>query len=213
MQRITTRTLQDTMYYQNVPIFVYKIEYPYFYTTCSSSAGQSINNYYLRNARENEQYCRTVLFTQAVDNQRYIQKGSPFQSYTFLMNFKITYNSGCITSLYTETYTYMGGAHGETKRTSDTWNFNTGGKLRLNDIYPITAVTLHQLHLCIEQQISARLSETPGSYFDNYQLLLRNTFNPDSFYLQQGGGIIYYQQYDIAPYSTGIPEFYIECRL
>ena len=46
-----------------------------------------------------------------------------------------------------------------------------------------------------------------ATYFDDYAKLIQNTFNPDSFYLFPGGVVIYFQQYDIAPYATGLPEF------
>ena len=106
----------------------------------------------------------------------------------------------------------MGGAHGETKRTSDTWDFVTGNRLKLADAYSLTPASLYQLHRSIARQIAKRLRETPGSYFEDYRSLLRDTFNVNSFYLQPGSGVIYYQQYDIAPYSTGIPEFYFPLR-
>lgn len=106
----------------------------------------------------------------------------------------------------------MGGAHGETKRTSDTWDFMTGNRLKLADVYPLTPASLYQLHRSIARQIAHRLSETPGSYFDDYRSLLKDAFHVNRFYLRPGSGVIYYQQYDIAPYSTGIPEFYFPLR-
>ena len=99
-------------------------------------------------------------------DKRYHQDGLPFNSYTLDAIYQITYNAGCITSLYTDTYTYMGGAHGETKRTSDTWDFMTGNRLKLADVYPLTPASLYQLHRSIARQIAHRLRETPGSYFD-----------------------------------------------
>lgn len=43
MQTVTTNTLSDTMYYSEIPVFTYKINYPSFTTTCSDNAGKSIN--------------------------------------------------------------------------------------------------------------------------------------------------------------------------
>lgn len=102
----------------------------------------------------------------------------------------------------------MGGAHGETKRTSDTWDFHTGSAITLNDILQLSSISLHNLHQCIAQQIRERLTLSPGSYFDDYSSLLLDNFDLANFYLQDNKIVIYYQQYDIAPYSTGIPEFY-----
>lgn len=210
MQTIQDLTRKDTMYYGNIPVFIYQITYPSFTTTCSTSSAQKINDYYAQTAKRMEAYSRTVLYAQAVENARYIPSGKPpFNSYTFDSKYKVTYNEKCISSLYTETYTYMGGAHGETKRTSDTWDFRTGTRLQLNDVYPLTGATLRTMQSALEQQAASRLEENPGSYFDDYRTLLQKNFHRNSFYIQPGAVVIYYQQYDIAPYSTGLPEFYL----
>ena len=212
MQTVTQKTLEDTMYYGDIPVFIYQIHYPFFTTTCNETAGRDINAYYAKRAMDTEEYCRNILFAQAAEDKRYHQDGLLFNSYTLEAVYQITYNAGCITSLYTDTYTYMGGAHGETKRTSDTWDFMTGNRLKLADVYPLTPASLYQLHRSIARQIAHRLSETPGSYFVDYRSLLKDAFNVNRFYLRPGSGVIYYQQYDIAPYSTGIPEFYFPLR-
>ena len=131
MQTITEKILNDTMLYGNIPVFTYHIAYPSFSTTCVLSAAQTANIYYMQLAENTEQYCRTVLYPQAVESARYITSNHPpFNRYTLDMNYQITYNSGCITSLYMDTYTYMGGAHQELERISDTWDFSTGKQLR-----------------------------------------------------------------------------------
>ena len=196
------------MLYGDIPVFTYHIAYPSFSTTCVLSAAQTANIYYMQLAENTEQYCRTVLYPQAVESARYITSNHPpFNRYTLDMNYQITYNSGCITSLYMDTYTYMGGAHQELERISDTWDFSTGRQLHLDDITALTPDTLKGLQTSIKQQIAERLKETPGSYFEDYPYLLRNKFNQNHFFLRPGYIVIYYQQYEIAPYATGIPEF------
>ena len=208
MQTITEKILNDTMLYGNIPVFTYHIAYPSFSTTCVLSAAQTANIYYMQLAENTEQYCRTVLYPQAVESARYITSNHPpFNRYTLDMNYQITYNSGCITSLYMDTYTYMGGAHQELERISDTWDFSTGKQLHLDDISALTPAALNGLQTSVERQIADRLKESPGSYFEDYPYLLRNKFNQNHFFLRPGYIVIYYQQYEIAPYATGIPEF------
>lgn len=209
MQTINTNTLTDTMYYKEIPVFTYKITYPSFTTTCNGDASESINNHYVQLAQKTEGYGRKVLYAQAAADAKYPKSPRPFPTYTLDVLYQITYNTGCITSLYTDTYTYAGGAHGQTIRTSDTWDFNTGKRIRLSDIYPLTPASLYQLQKSMEEQVKERLKADPGIYFEDYRSLLQDTFNANSFYIQPGMVIIYYQQYDIAPYSTGLPEFYI----
>lgn len=202
------KILNDTMLYGNIPVFTYHIAYPSFSTTCVLSAAQTANIYYMQLAENTEQYCRTVLYPQAVESARYITSNHPpFNRYTLDMNYQITYNSGCITSLYMDTYTYMGGAHQELERISDTWDFSTGKQLHLDDISALTPAALNGLQTSVERQIAERLKESPGSYFEDYPYLLRNKFNQNHFFLRPGYIVIYYQQYEIAPYATGIPEF------
>ena len=208
MQTITEKILNDTMLYGNIPVFTYHIAYPSFSTTCVLSAAQTANIYYMQLAENTEQYCRTVLYPQAVESARYITSNHPpFNRYTLDMNYQITYNSGCITSLYMDTYTYMGGAHQELERISDTWDFSTGRQLHLDDISALTPTALNGLQTSVERQIAERLKESPVSYFEDYPYLLRNKFNQNHFFLRPGYIVIYYQQYEIAPYATGIPEF------
>lgn len=208
MQTIYQKTLNDTMYYNKIPVFTYTIHYPFFMTTCNDAAAQRINCSYAGKAREQEIYCRTVLYPQAVESARYIKDNQPpFYSYELLSEYHITFNSGCITSLYTDQYTFMGGAHGSTVRDSQTWDFITGCQLDLRSFYPYCPVFPHNIFTDLEAQIKERLTETPGSYFDDYAILLRKNFNEKSYYLRPEDITIYYQQYDIAPYSTGIPEF------
>lgn len=208
MQTVYPQVLEATLYRETTPVFIYKIHYPAFATTCNPSSAQAINNIYARRARAVEDYCHAVLFPAAAADAAYAQGTRPFNSYTLDMDFHLTLNTGCFVSLYTETYTYMGGAHGETRRTSDTWDFTTGRRLNLKDILPQKENTADQLFASMTAQVRQRLEETPGAYFDNYEELLRSAFNPESFYLRPGVLVIYFQQYDIAPYVTGLPEFY-----
>ncbi len=161
MQTITELTLHDTMLYGDIPVFTYHIRFPSFSTTCNLAAAQTINAYYRHLAGNMEQYCRTVLYPQAVESAGYIPVNRPpFNPYTLDTHYQITYNSGCITSLYMDTSTYMGGAHQELNRTSDTWDFNTGRQLQPDDIFPPAPGTQDLLQDTIERQITERLKIT-----------------------------------------------------
>lgn len=210
MQNISQKVLEDTMYTHDIPVFSYKIYYPYFTTQCSQAAAQNINQYYVDYALKTEGHCRTVLYPQAVETAKYIVNNNPpFNTYTFQSVYEVTYNQNCTTSLYFDSYTFMGGAHGATFRNSDTWNFFSGSRMTLEDFYPQGASFTEALFINIEHQIEERLKAEPGSYFDNYDELLKQNFHPENFFLKPEGIVIYYQQYDIAPYATGIPEFLI----
>lgn len=208
MQTISTNICQRTMYSRGIPVFQYKISYPCFHTTYNIAAARKINQYYSLYAQNTEAYARTVLFPQAADNAKFIPRNEPpFISYEFLSEYQAAYNKDCIVSLYTDRYEFMGGAHGSTTRQSETWNFKTCARLKLEQFFPHDPSFPENIFREIESQISVRQKETPSSYFDDYAVLLRKNFHPENFYLSGSGIVIYYQQYDIAPYSTGIPEF------
>jgi hypothetical protein len=75
---------------------------------------------------------------------------------------------------------------------------------------------LGQLVLCppddktyLLSQIDSQIKKNPDIYFENYKELIAKTFDRNHFYCTPDGIVIYYQQYDIAPYSSGIREFLI----
>ena len=102
-----------------------------------------INEYYASAAKDLEFYCRTTLYPRAVENARYIPSNRPpFNSYELIVKYHVPYNINCITSLYFDQYTFMGGAHGETLRKSSTWDFCSGRQLQLSDFYPPVSTSL-----------------------------------------------------------------------
>ncbi|MBS6955978.1 MAG: DUF3298 and DUF4163 domain-containing protein [Enterocloster asparagiformis] len=213
MQTISQHTLSDTMYFQNTPALNYKINYPQFTSTCSRRAAAAVNSFYRLRAKSLETYCRFTLYPQAVKDLKELQEnGDPLLGFEFLTVFRVTCNSGCIVSLYMDQYEFEGGAHGSTLRTSQTWDFSTGKRLQLSDFYPHNPSWREDIQSQIQAGIARRLEKEPSTYFDDYAALVRTAFNPDSFYLTPEGLVIYYQQYDIAPYSTGIPQFSLPFR-
>jgi len=64
----------------------------------------------------------------------------------------------------------------------------------------------------ILKEINRQISETPEIYFENTCNLVLDTFNPKSFYLVPNGIVIFFGQYDIAPYSSGIRTFTINYK-
>ena len=209
MQTISQKTLTDIMKHNGVTVFIYTIHYPQFTTTCDSAAAKKISTFYEFQARQTEAYCRTELYPQAVEQAEYAQINQfPFNNYEFLSVFQITYNDDCVTSLYTNQYTYLGGAHGNTVRDSQTWDFCTGNQLSLLDFFPNNPKFTDIIFNGIQQQIEEQIKTSSSEYFDDYPSLIRGNFNINGFFMKPTGIVIYYQQYDIAPYVSGMPEFF-----
>lgn len=208
MQTITQHTMSDQMEYQGTPVLNCQIRYPQFQTTCSSEAGETVNEFYRSMAEEKRLYCRGNLYRDAVNALGYSQSSQyPFFPYEFDLDYKVTYNKDCIVSLYFDQYEFTGGAHGQTVRTSQTWDFSTGQQLGLGDFFQNQTDYIQEILAWIEYEIGGRLKTDPSAYFDDYHELIRSTFRENNFYITPQGIVIYYQHYDIAPYSSGLPEF------
>lgn len=208
MQTVTQYTVADQMEYQGTPVLNCQIRYPQFESTCSKEAQMDVNEYYRALAGEKGAYCRSSLYREAVNALGGSRSNHyPFFPYEFDVSYKITYNEDCMVSLYSDQYEFTGGAHGQTDRTSETWDLETGRELQLGDFYRNQPGYLRDIQTWIEYEIAERLAADPGAYFDDAPKLLRSTFQAGNFYLTPQGIVVFYQHYDIAPYSSGIPEF------
>ena len=92
-----------------------------------------------------------------------------------------------------------------TIRTSQTWDFLINRMVQLFEFFKGNPYFMVDIFKTISNQIIAN----PQIYFDDACNLMLNTFRPQNFYLTPRGIVIYFQQYDIAPYSSGIPTFLI----
>jgi hypothetical protein len=61
----------------------------------------------------------------------------------------------------------------------------------------------------INRQIGQQIAGGTGQFFENPEELAAEHLNEQSFYLTPEEVVIYYQQYEIAPYSSGIQQFTI----
>lgn len=203
---IDSIVLQDTMTYNGEVVLTYKIEYPNFQSFVYKNAVKMMNKYYEARAYKYQRYYRNELYQMAVEQYKYDMENSyPVRIFDAVINFSITYNAACIVSLYSDKYEFTGGAHGNTLRTSQTWNMQTGKMIELNELF----LCSFDYKLYIFRRINEQIKLDLSIYFEDYEKLVVQTFNPKSFYATPAGIVIYYQQYDIAPYSSGIREFLI----
>ena len=130
--------------------------------------------------------------------------------YEVIKNYEITYKTEKMISLYTDKYIFSGGAHGNTIRKSQNWDISKAMQIPLNEIYSNNPNYVLEILKQINKQIQERLKENPSTYFNNYCQLVIETINLENYYRIPNKIVIFFQQYDIAPYSTGIPTFEIK---
>lgn len=199
------QTYTENLTYNGVEVLSFKIIYPE--TAQNNRAEARINEVITSQIKGYYNKAKRELYRDAVNGYIDAQKnGFPFNEYNMTVEYTVTYNRNCALSFYRDAYTYTGGAHGSTLRLSDTFSLLSGRKLRLGDFFK----NKEHWEFTVLSAILKQADETQSAsqiYFENYRELILKYFNPESFYLTPNGIAIYYQQYDIAPYSTGIPVF------
>lgn len=205
---ITMQEYNRSMEYNDVEALYLSIKYPKISMRNNPFAEHLINTQIILNVNNYIRHAN-CLYSQAVGNYHNAKDNNfPFNSFEAYMEYKITYNENCFLSMYVDEYDFTGGAHGITKRTSNTWELCKGTQLSLCNFFK-PGTDYETLIIDEITKLAKENNEQSNLYFEDYESLIAQNFNPNSFYLSPDGITIYYQQYDIAPYSTGIVEFTI----
>lgn len=196
--------------YEGAVALKFGAQYPQVRLNRGSAAQTRINAHYLNVADSFFQYAQKTLFEQAIEAMLEAQKqGYPFHAYEAQLTYTLTMNENCILSTYFERYQYTGGAHGTTFRFSDNWSLESGRRIQMGSLFPKNADYKSEVIEQIIWQADREMQQNPGVYFEEYRMLILEYFNPVNFNLTPEGMQVYYQQYEIAPYSTGIVTFTI----
>lgn len=205
---VHTESLQDQMGYDGVILLTYKIDYPQFVSDRFSAAAARLNLYYKAHALAFERYCRKRLFQTAVEQYEFDKgQGYPAMTYEAETAFEVTYNQNCAVSLRLDRYLFSGGAHGSTHRYGDTWDLKTGRRMNLEQFFARGIDVKQYVVRQVTEQIEKQIQNGENYYFDNYEQNVADELNLEDFYLVPQGVMIFFQQYAIAPYSSGMPEF------
>lgn len=208
--QVENNIIEREMYYKGTAILRYKISYPQFRSAGSRLALAAVNTACRSKALAFKQTCERELYPMAVREYEYsVSNGFPVRAFEAQMDYSVTYLQDCALSLYFDRYQFTGGAHGSTVRDSQTWNLRTGRRVTLRQLFPYSLNYREFIIYTVNRQIAEQIQQGNNIYFENYEQLTAETFNPESFYLTPDGLAVYYQQYDIAPYSSGIPVFVI----
>lgn len=208
-KNIINNCINKTFYYNLVKILNLEISYPQIQLLENLNNQNNINLYYLNKANKFYIYVSNTLKKNAIDSYNYsIENNFPFIHYEAIMTYTVTLNNNCLLSTYFDQYEFTGGAHGNTIRTSESWNLETGTMITLTDLTD----NPNYLEYIINHIITIannRFEENQNLFFENYEELIQEYFNPNSFYLTSTGITFYYQHYEIGPYVSGIIEFHI----
>ena len=191
-------------------LLTYDIEYPQFVTFSSIGSLRRINMEYKEQAALLAQYAQVSLYAEALaDFKSREQEGFPFFPYGLTRTFTVTYGQDCIISLYLDEYTFTGGAHGNTIRTSDTWEARTATRLPLASLFRPGVDYQERILAVVIAEAQRRAQEDPNQFFGDPAEVVVQSFDPANFYLTPAGIVIYYQQSEIGPYAVGIQTFLV----
>ena len=202
---------EKELYYQGEVIVKYSIEYPEIISSLYAHGSEIFNRENRKLALQLKQFAEGELYHQAKETYEYNKAhGYPIMIYELMRECKITYNFQNLISLYCDEYTFTGGAHGNTLRKSQTWDLAIGNQVPLKAFF--AGNEYYQLDIIkqINEQIAKQIAEGNNIYFPDYCQLVLETFRLENYYLTPKGIVIFFQQYDIAPYSSGIMTFLLK---
>lgn len=211
MFKVETKIFKDELKYNGDIILKYTIKYPQIINNKCITMAENFNNYNYTKALELKEFSEGKLFNDAKETYKYNKEnGYPIMVYEVNSIYEITYNSDNILSLYIDDYIFSGGAHGMTNRTSQNWDIRTGEQIKLCSFFPNNPNYVANILTNINEYIEEDIKNGNNIYFENYCCLTAQAFNVNNYYLKDGNIVIYFQQYDIAPYSSGILTFNIK---
>ncbi|MBR1802386.1 MAG: DUF3298 and DUF4163 domain-containing protein [Clostridia bacterium] len=214
MNEIKFNTVEKQLYYQGEVIVKYSIEYPEIVSSPYEAGKQVFNMENRKKALDLKEFAEGEFYEQAKEVYEYNKKnGYPIMMFELYLTTTLTYQSNKVISIYQDEYTFTGGAHGSTIRTAQNWDLPLARIIDLQDFYPNNPYYLIEILKQINSQIAERIKQEPSTYFDDYCQLVLESFRLENYYLTPKGIVIFFQQYDIAPYSTGIPTFLISKRI
>ena len=206
---VEENVLKNTLYYRDTAVLTYTIRYPRFVSNVFQTFLEKLNIYYRVRALIYEQGHVQRLYAMAKEQFDYAMENDyPFHPYEVVTEYVITYNQNCFLSLYTDSYEYTGGAHGMTTRMSETWDLRKEQRTQLNEFFTV----VNSKEMIIQQILHQTQREVQNGtfpYFEDYNSLVVENFNPENFYLSLEGIALYYGLYEIAPYASGIRTFLI----
>lgn len=122
--------------------------------------------------------------------------------YTALMKYEMRYQSDNLLSFTVIQYIFAGGAHSSTVQQGFTYDLTTGEQLAFADLYRFDEMTRQ----AIDKQIQDQIEQKEIPIFQPYSGV---SHKPSFFINHQGQPVIFFQQYEIGPYSIGIQEFVV----
>lgn len=141
---------------------------------------------------------------EALDSYKKLNIGI-FHKYEADTTYQVRLNKDCILSITVMYYQYTGGAHGMEVQKGYNFDLKTGELLQLSDLFE-RGFNYKQV---INTEVTDYINAHKDSFFYDSAASFKGISDNQPFYLGEGNLIVYFGEYEIAPYAAGIPEFKI----
>ena len=171
----------------------------------ADAVSHRIRRYYQIQCKAFLRYCERWLFPQAEAEYRAaLAASAPLPCFRAELGYRVTYNSGGLWSLYTQSREVTG--HTLLTRRGDTWDLSAGYPVPLSAFFPARSPWRRQLLALAAEDIQRQERAGIARYDPEWRKKLRR-FNSRNYYLTEEGLTYFFPMYAIAPAAEAIPAF------
>ena len=188
---------------EGIPVLTAAVELPQ--PQGADAVSRRIRRYYQSQCKAFLRYCERWLFPQAEAEYRAaLAASAPLPCFRAELGYRVTYNSGGLWSLYTQSREVTG--HTLLTRRGDTWDLTAGYPVPLSAFFPARSPWRRQLLALAAEDIQRQERAGIARYDPEWRKKLRR-FNSRNYYLTEEGLTYFFPMYAIAPAAEAIPAF------
>ena len=189
---------------EGIPVLTAAVELPQ--PQGADAVSRRIRRYYQIQCKAFLRYCERWLFPQAEAEYRAaLAASAPLPCFRAELGYRVTYNSGGLWSLYTQSREVTG--HTLLTRRGDTWDLSAGYPVPLSAFFPARSPWRRQLLALAAEDIQRQERAGIARYDPEWRKKLRRRFNSRNYYLTEEGLTYFFPMYAIAPAAEAIPAF------
>ena len=188
---------------EGIPMLTAAVELPQ--PQGADAVSRRIRRYYQAQCKAFLRYCEHWLLPQAeADYRAALAASAPLPCFRAELGYRVTYNSGGLWSLYTQSREVTG--HTLLTRRGDTWDLSAGYPVPLSAFFPARSPWRRQLLALAAEDIQRQERAGIARYDPEWRKKLRR-FNSRNYYLTEEGLTYFFPMYAIAPAAEAIPAF------
>lgn len=128
-----------------------------------------------------------------------------FRKYLAASSYKVYYNRNEFLSLVVTHYIYTGGAHGMSYVKGYNIDLKTGKDYSLQEIFEEG----YDYKKVIDEIVLEKMKADRETYFEEAITNFKGITKNHPYYIENGNLVVYFGEYEIAPYAAGLQEFRI----